>query len=108
MRRLTIGSFLTAVLGALIAVTFLVSQVADNAQALAGADTVALDFDTTGNTATNIGAGGSGIDAGDIQSDTTSLFPAGVAVGGTFTVDLVVDSVPAPGILMSSRSRVVS
>ena len=93
MRRLTIGSFMTAVIGALIAVTFLVSQVADNAEALSGADTVAIDFDTTGNTGTNIGAGGAGIDAGDIQSATGTI-----ALFTPFTFDIVVDSVPAPGL----------
>jgi len=93
MRRLTIGSFITAVIGALIAVTFLVSQVADNAEALGGTDTVAIDFVTTGNTGTNIGAGGAGIDAGDIQGTTS------VALASPFTFDIVVDSVVAPDAL---------
>ncbi len=54
--------------------------------------TVAVDLDPTGNTATHIGAGGDGIDAGDIQSIVTA------AVGSTVTFDVVVDSVPSPGI----------
>ena len=55
--------------------------------------TVAVDLDPTGNTATNIGAGGAGIDAGDIQSTLNN-----VAIGSTVTFDIVVDSVPSPGI----------
>ena len=58
---------------------------------------VAVDLDTTGNTATSIGAGGTGIDAGDIQSSVSN-----VATGTTVTFDIVVDSVPSPGILGAS------
>ena len=54
---------------------------------------MAVDLDQTGNTATNIGAGGAGIDPGDIQSSLED-----VPIGSTVTFDIVVDSVPSPGI----------
>ena len=54
---------------------------------------VAFDLYPTGNTATSIGAGGAGIDAGDIQSTLDN-----VAIGSTVTFDIVVDAVPSPGL----------
>lgn len=76
-----------------VATLLLVLQAANHAEALSGSDTVAIDFDTTGNTATNIGAGGAGIDAGDIQSSTGNT-----PLNAPITFDIVVDSVPSPGI----------
>jgi hypothetical protein len=58
-----------------------------------GVDTVALDLDAAGNAATSIGAGGPGIDSGDIQSSA-----ANIPLDSTFSVDIVVDAVPSdPG-----------
>ena len=86
---LTAAVVALALLGALLGV--LMAMGADRgagAQPTPEIATVAIDLDQNGNTATNIGAGGAGIDPGDIQS----------AVGDTLTFDIVVDSVPSPGI----------
>ena len=55
--------------------------------------TVAVDLDPIGNTATNIGAGGPGIDPGDIQSSAGNI-----AIDSTLTFDIVVDAVPSGAI----------
>ncbi len=54
---------------------------------------MAVDLDQTGNTPTSIGAGGAGIDPGDIQSTVGNI-----AIGSSVPFDIVVDSVPSPGI----------
>ena len=55
---------------------------------------VDLEPDTpAANTATSVGGGGTGVDAGDIQSSLSN-----VPVGSPFSFDVVVDSVPAQGL----------
>ena len=90
---LTAAVVTLALLGALLAVLIVPSERATEAQPAPDIDTVAIDLDPTGNTATSIGAGGAGIDDGDIQSNVDN-----VATGTTITFDIVVDSVPSPGI----------
>ena len=90
--RLTLISTAVVVAIAVAAVGLMTTRGADDAQAQPfDIATSALDLVTTGNTGTNIGAGGAGIDAGDIQSTlglpTTALFTP-------ITVDIVVDEIP--------------
>lgn len=82
MRRLTINSFLAGILGALAVLGFLVFSGGGTANAgpLIGADTIAIDAIPTGNTSSSYGA-----------IDNCVSIP----VGGTTTVDVVIDEIPS-------------
>ena len=99
MRRLTIGTFLAAVLGALAIMGLLVSAGSQDASAQPfDIATSALDLEPSvpaANTGTSIGAGTAGIDAGDVQG---AVGLPTTAIGSPFTVDIVVDAIPATGL----------
>jgi hypothetical protein len=83
MRRLTINSFLAGILGALAVLGFLVLSGGGgsaSAAPLVGANTIAVDALPAGNTDTSIG-----------PIDPCVSIP----IGGSATVDVVVDSVPS-------------
>ena len=89
-RSLILSAFATAVvtlalLGAFLAMLLaLADDRHAGAQPTPDIDTVAVDLDQTGNTATNIGTGGPGIDPGDIQSSVGN-----VAIGSSVPFDIV-------------------
>ena len=91
MQRVLVFSLLagTAVVLASIGSLSPYRQAAQDAHGSGSIGTLAFDLDVSGNTNTNIGAGTAGIDSGDIQSC------ASVAPGGTVTLDIVVDEIPA-------------
>jgi hypothetical protein len=90
IRRLTIGASLAGAIGALAILGFLALSAGQSAHAAADISLLAVDTNTAGNTTTA---------AASVTPHTETLGPVDpcttVAAGSTFTVDVIVNAVPA-------------